>query len=530
MLFNSLPFLLLFLPISLGGYYLAGHIRSSWAAAWLCFASLVFYGWWNPPFVLLLLVSILFNYSIGRLVLASEDHPQRQLSILVTGVVINLGVLFYYKYMMAVFSILTGYGLVTHGAQDIILPLGISFFTFTQLGFLLDCRAGAVKEKSFISYVLFVTFFPHLIAGPILHHKEMMPQFADAKIYRFNVENISIGTTLFVIGLAKKVLIADNIAPWAEAGFDAPVGLQFLSAWGVALAYALQLYFDFSGYSDMAMGLGKMFGIRFPLNFNSPYKSTGIIEFWTRFHMTLTRYLTAYIYNPVAMAITRSRAVKGFAVGKKGLKTPRGFSEMVLFPTLFTMGLAGVWHGAGLQFLIFGLLHGFYLCVNHAWRQFGPKKTTSSAGWSHAAYVGLTFLCAVVALLFFRANSTSDAWALIQGMAGINGMEPWAPLLHPIQLMLHPASGWSSMDLVHLLLERWAQGFLIIILLLVVWFAPNSVQLLGAYSPALEGEIPGVAPWMRWRPSATWLLLTLIVLIYAAFNLHSTARFLYFQF
>ncbi|WP_323016312.1 MBOAT family O-acyltransferase [Castellaniella sp.] len=530
MLFNSLPFLLLFLPVSLGGYYLAGYFRPHWAAAWLCLVSLIFYGWWNPAFVLLLMLSILFNYGMGRLILATEDIPRRQLLILTAGVVLNLGVLFYYKYMMAMLSVLSGYGLVSGTTNSIILPLGISFFTFTQLGFLLDCRAGAVREKGFVSYVLFVTFFPHLIAGPILHHKEMMPQFADSGIYRFKSENISIGMTLFVIGLAKKVLIADNIAPWAEAGFDAPVGLQFLAAWGVALAYALQLYFDFSGYSDMAMGLGKMFGIRFPLNFNSPYKSTGIIEFWTRFHMTLTRYLTAYIYNPVAMFVTRARARKGLAVGKKAIRTPRGFSEMVLFPTLFTMGLAGVWHGAGFQFLIFGLLHGFYLCVNHAWRQFGPKRTSPATGWSRAVYIGLTFLCAVVALLFFRANSTADAWALILGMAGFNGVEPWGPLVYPVQLLLDPATDWAGWDLMRLVLERWAQGLMIIALLAIIWFAPNSVQILGSYSPALEGEIPGAARGLRWQPSVTWLALTLMVLIYAAFNVHKTARFLYFQF
>ncbi|MEG1680934.1 MAG: MBOAT family protein, partial [Stenotrophomonas sp.] len=258
MLFNSLPFLLLFLPIALGGYYLLGGIRPSLAAIWLSLASLVFYGWWNPTFVVLLMASIVFNYLLSLVILSTEDRPKLQLWVLGLGIAANLAVLFYYKYFASLLGVLDGWGLVAHSTSDIILPLGISFFTFTQMGFLLDCRAGVVRERGFSSYVLFVTFFPHLIAGPILHHKEMMPQFADRANYRFKAENLSVGGALFVIGLAKKVLLADNIAPWAETGFSAPGELQLLGAWSAALAYALQLYFDFSGYSDMAMGLAKM--------------------------------------------------------------------------------------------------------------------------------------------------------------------------------------------------------------------------------------------------------------------------------
>lgn len=531
MLFNSLPFLLLFLPIALGGYYLLGGIRPSLAAIWLSLASLVFYGWWNPTFVVLLMASIVFNYLLSLVILSTEDRPKLQLWVLGFGIAANLVVLFYYKYFAALLGVLDGWGLVAHSTSDIILPLGISFFTFTQMGFLLDCRAGVVRERGFSSYVLFVTFFPHLIAGPILHHKEMMPQFADRANYRFKAENLSVGGALFVIGLAKKVLLADNIAPWAEAGFSAPGELQLLGAWSAALAYALQLYFDFSGYSDMAMGLAKMFGIRFPMNFNSPYKSTGIIEFWTRFHMTLTRYLTAYLYNPVALAITRARAQKGLPVGRKATATLRGFSSMVVFPTVLTMGLAGVWHGAGLQFLIFGLLHGSYLAINHAWRQFGPAPLgTVARGWHRAGYVLLTFLCVVVALLFFRANSTADAFRILAGMTGLHGMESLAPVLFPLQAMFAGNPDWSGGDLLRMLFERWAPGLMIAALLAIVWLAPNSNQIMGDYSPALEGSSPAPRAWMRWRPNLAWLVLTLLVLAYAMLNLDKTARFLYFQF
>ena len=227
--------------------------------------------------------------------------------------------------------------------------------------------------------MLFVTFFPHLIAGPILHHKEMMPQFAQPENYRFKAENLSVGMMLFVIGLAKKVLLADGIAPYADAGFAAPGELMFWGSWGASLCYALQLYFDFSGYSDMALGLAKMFGIRFPLNFNSPYKAGSIIEFWARWHMTLTRYLTAYLYYPVAMAVSKWRTERNLPVGTQGVATPGGFAGSIILPTVYTMGLAGIWHGAGFQFLVFGLLHAMYLSVNHAWRIFVVGRKPAAA-------------------------------------------------------------------------------------------------------------------------------------------------------
>lgn len=531
MLFNSLPFLFLFLPVALAGYYLGGRLHPMFSAAWLCLASLVFYAWWNPAFVALLALSIVFNYLVSLAILSTQEKARLHAWVLGLGIAANIAVLFHYKYFATLVGYLNHFGFVDQRPDDIILPLGISFFTFTQIGFLLDCAAGVARERGFLSYVLFVTFFPHLIAGPILHHKEMMPQFAHPENYRFKAENLSVGGTLFVIGLAKKVLLADSIAPWAEAGFSQPGQLQLLGAWGVALTYALQLYFDFSGYSDMAIGLAKMFGIRFPLNFNSPYKSTGIIEFWTRFHMTLTRYLTAYLYNPVALAVTRSRARKGYPVGRKATATLSGFSSMVVFPSIFTMGLAGVWHGAGWQFLIFGLLHGVYLAVNHAWRQFGPGKGKKgpSRGWRRACYILLTFVCAVVALLFFRANSTSDALRVLAGMLGMHGVEPMAPVLFPLT-SLWDGNAWSTGEWLRLTLERWAQGGAIVVLLAVVWLAPNSNQIMGAWSSALEGPDPAPRAWMRWRPNVTWAVLVFAVLFYAMLHMHKTVRFLYFQF
>ncbi len=250
------------------------------------------------------------------------------------------------------------FGVTSTNLGSILLPLGLSFFTFTQLGYLLDCQQGVAKENSFANYVLFVTFFPHLIAGPILHHREMMPQFADLSIYKLKLPNLAIGLTLFTVGLAKKVMIADSLSPFVERAFSHSAGLDLISSWMGALSFSLQLYFDFSGYSDMALGLGVMFGVRLPQNFNSPFKSKSIIEFWQRFHMTLTRYLTLFLYSPIGLWVRRKRLARNLPVNNKALSTAGGFASMVAFPTLLTMFFAGVWHGAGFNFVIFGTLHG----------------------------------------------------------------------------------------------------------------------------------------------------------------------------
>ena len=524
MLFNSYLFLFLFLPVALAGYYLLGTVRLGWAALWLCIASFVFYGWWNPRFVVLLAASILFNYVVSRYVLRMAGNKRRQGWATAFGVACNLLLLIYYKYLVAWLGWVPGLGL---DAGGILLPLGISFFTFTQIGYLLDCRAGLVASPSLLKHTLFVTFFPHLIAGPVLHHKEMMPQFADPQNYRFRAENLSVGGALFIMGLAKKVLLADSIAPYADQGFAAPGELQFWAAWGTSLAYAMQLYFDFSGYSDMALGLAKMFGIRFPLNFNSPYKAHCIIDYWARWHMTLTRYLTAYLYYPLAMQISRWRSRRGLPVGAAGSRRGGGFAAMVAAPTLYTMALAGVWHGAGLQFLIYGLLHGAYLCVNHGWRvavgvRFSPRHPLMGRLW-RAACVLLTFVAVVVAFAFFRAAGVGDAVALLQGMAGWRGVEAleWPGAL------LHEVGLWEAWRLVA---GRHVLAVYLALLLLIVWLAPNTHEILGRFSPALARTQEAPVAWLRWRPSAAWLAALLLVLGLCLLHLHRETRFLYFQF
>ena len=299
MLFNSYPFLFAFLPAALIGYFLAG-LHGKWlGAAWLAVCSLFFYGWWDYRYLPLLVGSICFNYIAGGYI-ARHAVTQKARFALTAAVAVNLALLAYYKY--ADFFISSGNALLGTDwtLLHVILPIGISFFTFTQIAFLADAYAGKVSEYRFVYYLLFVNYFPHLIAGPVLHHKEMMPQFDDKRNYRPQLANFAVGITIFAIGLAKKVLIADNLAIHVGPIFSSEAAAPSLfTAWGGALAYTFQLYFDFSGYSDMAIGLSRLFGVRLPLNFNSPYKARNIAEFWRRWHMTLSRFLRDYLYIPL---------------------------------------------------------------------------------------------------------------------------------------------------------------------------------------------------------------------------------------
>ncbi|HET7832180.1 MAG TPA: MBOAT family O-acyltransferase, partial [Gallionella sp.] len=355
MLFNSYVFIFLFLPVVMLGFFQLARISHAFAAGWLALASLLFYGYWNPAYVGLLLASIIGNYAFGlriaKLNIRSEEQVGHRKLLLAIAVLSNLLLLGYYKYANFFATSVNSIAGTHCSLGEIILPLGISFFTFTQIAFLVDTYQGKVKEYNFIHYVLFVTYFPHLIAGPVLHHKEMMPQFAHASTYRFNYENIAVGLTIFLIGLFKKVVIADGIAYYVPTVFDAPalgIHLTFVEAWGGALCFALQLYFDFSGYSDMAIGLSRMFGVTLPLNFHSPYQAVNIIDFWRRWHMTLSRFLRDYLYSPLG--------------GNRRGKVRRYLNLWLV------MLLGGLWHGAGWTFVIWGGLHGIYLVITHAWQ------------------------------------------------------------------------------------------------------------------------------------------------------------------
>ncbi|HEY0758914.1 MAG TPA: MBOAT family O-acyltransferase [Acidisarcina sp.] len=516
MLFNSYAFLFGYLPITLIGYQIAAHWHRRAVVMWLALASLAFYGYWHPVYLVLLCGSVLFNYFAGALISRRIPNPISGTVLLWLSISANLALLCYFKYLFPLLNFFAG---AAHGARhwrDVVLPLGISFFTFTQIAYLVDLEQGAARQQDLESYCLFVTFFPHLIAGPILHHAEIMPQFQAQRDYRLRSEDVSVGASWFIMGLCKKVLLADTFSKAADAAFAAPAHLGAAGAWVGVLSYALQLYFDFSGYSDMALGLARMFSIDFPLNFSSPYKAASIIDFWQRWHMTLTRYIMMYLYNPAAVWINRRRVAHGKKISRKATATLEGFLQLVAFPTTLTLFLAGIWHGAGLQFIIFGLLHAFYLCVNHFWRirrgatpAGGPSKVARYA--SHAGGVLLTFSAVLVAQIFFRAGSVSAAFSMLGGLSGLH----------------HSPGAASSYRPAAAVLPMLAIGYFI------VWTMPNTHQILARFKPSIEvtpSDKEGSVFQFLWQPNTAWALTLGLVLFLALVGMQNPSTFLYFQF
>ncbi len=517
MLFNSVEFLFLFMPVLLFVFFRLGHYSHRLAATWLTAGSLFFYGWWNPAYVGLLLASVVFNYLVGYGLARGHDigSPRRR-RLLALGVTADLALLGYYKYanfFIGSLNIALGASL---DLATIILPLGISFFTFTQIAFLVDAARGEAKEFDFIHYGLFVTYFPHLIAGPVLHHKEMMPQFGQAATYRFSPEFFTVGLTIFAIGLFKKVVLADGVAPYAAPVFAAAgagEALTFFQAWGGVLAYTLQLYFDFSGYSDMAIGLSCMIGVRLPLNFNSPYKAVSITDFWRRWHMTLSRFLRDYLYIPLG--------------GNRKGPARRYLNLMA------TMLLGGLWHGAGWTFVIWGGLHGLYLVIHHAWqgvrKRLGHDLASSSPG-GRLLGAALTFLAVVVGWVFFRATSLDAALAILGSMLGRNGIA----LPEAIALRLGPVGGWlGGMGVAFT--PGGGQNFMmtyvwVLALLPVVFLAPNSQQIMGRFKPALGGCDESTGTRLAWSAGRGWAVAMAVVLACGLLSLSRPSEFLYFQF
>lgn len=393
MLFNSCEFIFLFLPITFAGFFILGHKgQKRLATLWLVLASFFFYGYWDIKYVPLLFGSISFNYLVGR----QLEKQNRNKWWLLFGIVVNVALLGYFKYtdfFLGTVNELAGESMFN--LPHIVLPLGISFFTFTQTAYLVDAYRVEAKNESFLTYLEFVTIFPHLIAGPIINHKEMIPQFIADKTFRINFENIALGLTIFTFGLFKKVVIADKLAIWANGAFSHATTLSCVEAWVGALGYTLQLYFDFSGYSEMAIGLALMFNLKMPVNFNSPYQALSIIDFWRRWHMTLGLWVKNYLYIPMG----------GNRHGE--------FNKMRnLFVSMLIIGL---WHGAGWTFVIWGGLHGILLMINHSWRKTGislPKVVN----WS------LTFLCVVICWVFFRAGTFSEAISVLTSMTDVQSI------------------------------------------------------------------------------------------------------------
>lgn len=396
MLFNSYIFIFLFLPIMLLGYFwFLRHKRILGSKVWLVGGSLFFYGYWNVVYIPLLLGSILVNFWVGSTLSREKLFRLSRKVVLGLGIVFNIALLGYFKYTDFLLENVNDFWGTDLALPDIILPLGISFFTFTQIAFLVDAYKAKVKEVDFLNYMLFVSYFPHLLAGPILHHAEMMPQFVNRWNWAVRWRNVAVGVFLFSLGLFKKVIIADTFAAWANTGFDVALTLNLFEAWATSLSYTLQLYFDFSGYTDMAIGISLMFNIRLPINFNSPYKARDIQDFWRRWHITLSRFLRDYIYIPLG-----------------GNKVGRFHNYGNLF-AVFLIG--GLWHGASWMFVIWGALHGGAIVIHRIWKDLGLRM------WGWLGWF-ITFNFVNVAWIFFRAKNFDVVTKVLGGMIGQGGI------------------------------------------------------------------------------------------------------------
>jgi alginate O-acetyltransferase complex protein AlgI len=502
MLFNSYTFLLLFLPVALLGFLALRRAPFRLGLGWLVLVSLVYYGVWNPDpgrpwspkYLALILGSCGANYFLGRS-LSRLKHSRSGKLLLGLAVAANLILLGYYKYagfLAGISQDLTGWPQVV---PHIVLPLAISFFTFLQIAYLVDAWKGLTEEYHFTDYLLFVTFFPHLIAGPLIHHREMMPQFGK-KNHGWH-RDFPVGLGIFMVGMFKKVVIADNMAPIANPIFALAAGEgrmpTMAEAWVGAVAYALQLYFDFSGYSDMAIGSARMFGIRFPLNFHSPYKAVSVVEFWRRWHMTLSRFLREYLYIPLGG-------------NRKG--PSRRYVNLFL-----TMLLGGLWHGAGWTFIMWGALHGAYLCANHAW--FAFRKRSGRAPLPVPAAVLLTFLAVLVGWVFFRAPDFASAGRMLGSMVGTNGFTAMPDKANRVIASVEPLK--------------------VLLALLVCWFLPNTQQIFAFYKPALKvagAPFPERAPrrWWQWRPTPFFAALGVLLIVITGLQFDKVSEFIYFQF
>ncbi len=527
------------MPLVLLGFQLARRFGFNASVAFLITASLVFYGWWRPINLLIIIPSILVNFFIAKTLLRYGEYEGKSRTrnlLLAVGVTCNLLFLGYFKYL----TFFQGASNDIFGTEFvltyIILPLGISFITFQKIAFLVDVHGGGIKSFKFREFALFVLFFPQLIAGPIVHFREMVPQYRKLGT-RVDRNMLALGISLFCIGLFKKAVLADGIAIYVTPIFDAAAAGELITmtyAWIAAIGFTLQIYFDFAGYSDMAAGLALAIGLRLPVNFDSPLKATNIIDFWARWHITLTRFLTAYVYNPIALSGTRRRLKKGLGGFNPGNPKFTAFLTLLAGPTFFTMLLSGLWHGAGYTFIVWGALHGAYLCVNHGWRLVVPKRFSNRASYDKLmAPVGfvVTFIAVTCAMVWFRADTVGSAMELSKAMAGANGIG--------LPEKLVQAAGLGSMSFIvpvavsmidFATTAAWVLGLLAIALLM-----PNAFQFLSAYEPVLgyklkENLSSRMASKFLWQPSLVWFAIISILLVTAISRVGGQSEFLYWQF
>ncbi len=484
MLFNSYEFIFAFLPVSVLIFILcqcSGNRRLT--SSWLVFCSLFFYAWWNSSYLPLILLSIFINFNLARSMRLLNKMKRLRSSklVLIAGISLNLLLLGYFKYADFFIGNMRFIVNIEHTSLNIILPLAISFFTFQQITYLVDTYKKQVQPHGLLDYMLFVTFFPQLIAGPIVHHKEMMPQFSSPLFLTPNTLNICKGLSIFSLGLFKKVIIADHFALLANPVFDQAVISPLpnaVVAWTGAISYTLQLYFDFSGYSDMAIGLALIFGITLPFNFNSPYKAASIIEFWRRWHMTLSRFLKEYIYIPLG--------------GNR-----KGYFRR-LINVVITMLLGGLWHGAGWTYVLWGLMHGFYLVINHLWRSLIPPTPYFLRRVSSFLGQALTFIAIIFAWVVFRSENLQAASNIITHMIKVSPDQFTQPLQNAPSLLAG---------------------------LLLIWLAPNSNEIFS------KKRVPRpLNTNFQWLPNLSSAILFSLLSFTAILYLARAQEFLYFQF
>lgn len=496
MLFSSYTFIFFFLPLALLGYFSARRaLGKEWGLTFLALASLVFYGWWNLPATAVLIGSLGVNFLIARWIhdLRTGGSGRAAFRVLVLGVGANIGTLVYFKYTNFLIDI-TGAAVGTsYQHLDVVMPLGISFFTFLQIAYLVDTHAGQAKELGLRRYLFFVTFFPKLIAGPMVRSSEWAPQL-DEPGHDWR-HALAIGVTVFTLGLCQKVLLADGIGTYADAVHAAAASggaIGFGDAWFGALAYALQLFFDFAGYSDMAIGLAFMFGFRLPINFDAPFRATSIIDFWRRFHMTMSRFFMTYVFSPIALRLTRVGVARSFGPRAK-------FTLAVLLPSLFTFTLMGIWHGAGWGFVIFGLIQGAAFAINSTWRRMRLFALPAWAGWA------ATMLVCVISWVFFRAPSLEAAGAILRGMVDVGA----------------PSALLSTQTM-----ALWICG-----LFAVAIVAPSSQEIMQRFPAALDAVTASARRQpFQWRPSIASAVLLAALFVTAALAIGNETNFIYYKF
>ncbi len=481
MLFNSIEFIFFFLPISLFIYFLLNKFKlTTLSKAFLGIASLFFYAWWNIKYLFLIIFSILVNFSLGYILGQIHNNKIKEFIsrkiILIIGLIFNVGLLAYFKYTDFLISTTNVLFKTNINLLHIILPLGISFFTFQKIAYLVDSSKGEVKEYNFLNYLLFVGFFPQLIAGPIVHHKEIMPQFNKLRSKVLNYKNLASGIVLFIIGLSKKVLIADTLSVIVGAGFDKAQSLTLIEGWLITFAYTFQLYFDFSGYSDMAIGIAKMFNIDLPLNFNSPYKAKNIQDFWRRWHMTLSKFLRDYIYIPLG--------------GNRG-------SEFLIYKNvIITFFIGGLWHGAAWTFVVWGLLHGIALAFFRFW-----QKTNIILNQYLAQFITFLFVC--FTWIIFRAKDWTAVKKIFVSLFNFTNIE--FPKIKDFNFIFNHSESqikWLISDVL-----------LIIICFYLCFCSINSIELV-----------------KKFKPNIVWLLGIAVLFCSFILNMNKISEFIYFQF